>query len=227
MKLESRAVDSFAAGEDGKISGRAIVFNSQSVDFGDWVEVMMPGSVELMDDLYLDFDHQSQYILGRESNQTLETTVSDDGVDFVATPPNTTWAKDLMESMRAKYVAGCSFCFECVSERWEWVEDRAVRFIEKCRVYSLTVTGIPAYPETSSEARDAANKKLPEASLEKLKQLRDAAKPAASDDTETIVPDETEPEAHGAKGDGHSQSDSDVMFYSEHLGLMKETQNEA
>jgi HK97 family phage prohead protease len=221
MKLETRAVDSVTA-DEGKITGRAIVFNRQSVDFGDWVEIIEPGAVELMPDLYLDFDHQSQYILARESNATLTTAINAESVDFTAVPPNTTWAQDVLESLRGRYIAGCSFSMECIADKWEWVEDHAVRFIQKCRVYSLTVTGIPAYPDTAAEARDAAKRGLPETAKARLAELRAGDEPARLDENKD---DGTEPRS--GEDEGHSPEKPETFFYSEHLGLMKETNDEA
>lgn len=155
MEMETRsAVLRSAGGEDGKICGRAVVFNSPSVDMGGWREVIEPGALELDDDLYLDYDHDSARILGRASNGTLSVEVGHEGLDFVATPPATTWAADVAAMMRGGYVTGCSFAFRVLDDAVERIGDELMRVVKKAHVYALTVTGIPAYPETTSEVRD-------------------------------------------------------------------------
>lgn len=155
MELEIRSGALKAAeGEDGKIRGRAIVFDSPSVDFGGWREVIDPDALELDEDLYLDFDHDSARILGRASNGTLSVEVGPEGLDFVAEPPKTTWAADVAEMLRGGYVRGCSFAFRCLDDDVQRIEGELVRVVKRAHVYALTVTGVPAYPATTAEVRD-------------------------------------------------------------------------
>ena len=156
--LETRSADLEASVGDGKLVGRSIVFGKDSVDMGGWVEQIMPGSLEFDSDLYLDYDHDSKYILGRSSNGTLAVTIDSEGVSFEATPPDTSFVEDLRTMMRGGYVGGCSFGFWCDEAEWMTRESdgMAVRQIKRAHVFSLTITGIPAYPDTGSEARSAA-----------------------------------------------------------------------
>lgn len=158
MELEIRSGALKAAeGDDGKIRGRAIVFDSPSVDFGGWREVIDPEALELDDDLYLDFDHDSARILGRAANGTLSVEVGPEGLDFEAEPPKTTWAADVAEMLRGGYVRGCSFAFRCLDDDVQRVEGELVRVVKRAHVYALTVTGVPAYPATTAEVRDRMN----------------------------------------------------------------------
>ena len=155
MELEIRSGALKAAeGEDGKIRGRAIVFDSPSVDFGGWREIIDPEALELDEDLYLDFDHDSARILGRASNGTLSVEVGPEGLDFEAEPPKTTWAADVAEMLRGGYVRGCSFAFRCLDDDVQRVEGELVRVVKRAHVYALTVTGVPAYPATTAKVRD-------------------------------------------------------------------------
>lgn len=154
-KVELRSAPLQGIGEeDGRLVGRAIVYNSESVDFGGWKEIILPGAIELDPDLYLDYDHDSKYILGRTANGTLDVAQDSEGIGFAATPPETSFTADVREMMRGGYVKGCSFSFWVLDD--EWTEEGGVvrRVIKRAHVFALTITGIPAYPETSSEARD-------------------------------------------------------------------------
>ena len=149
IEIRSFSLDG-AKAEEGKISGRAIAFGETSRDLGGWVEVIDRDAVTLDDDLYIDFSHDPARILGRRSNGTLSVDVRDDGVSFEAVPPETSWAV-----MRGGYVSGCSFAMRVFDDEWSTKDGMAVRHVKDCHVYSLTVTGIPAYPTTTAEARDA------------------------------------------------------------------------
>ena len=53
-----------------RIDARAILFNSWSVDLGNFRERMLPGSVQLEDDLIALFDHATDKVLGRTTAGT-------------------------------------------------------------------------------------------------------------------------------------------------------------
>lgn len=169
--------------EGGKprVDGRAILFNSWSVDLGGFRERMAPGSVELDPDLVALFDHNSAMVLGRTSAGTMEARQDTAGVAFTAYPPQTTWANDLRVSMERGDIRGCSYRMYVEEDRW-FVEDGQVcREVLKARVTELTVTSMPAYPETTAEARSHA------AALSKHAKTEDRAGRVISDATATIL----------------------------------------
>ena len=143
-------------GGKSRIDGRAILFDSWSVDLGGFRERMLPGSVQLDADLVGLFDHDSSMVLGRVSAGTLEVRPDSRGVGFTAYPPETTWAKDLKISMERGDIRGCSYRMMVDEDRW-YVENGEVRRdVLKARISELTITSMPAYPETTAEARDRA-----------------------------------------------------------------------
>lgn len=161
MTFEVRAVGSNAItfstdGGKSRIDARAILFNSWSVDLGGFQERMMPGSVTLESDLVALFDHDTSKVLGRTSAGTMEVRQDSAGVAFTAYPPDTTWANDLKVSMTRGDIKGCSYRMMVDEDRW-YVQDGVVcRDVLKARVSELTVTSMPAYPETTAEARSHA-----------------------------------------------------------------------
>lgn len=142
--------------DDGPvIEGTAIVFGQMSEDIG-FREIMEPGSVTFSDDVVLDFDHQTQYILGRQSNGTLDITTDEKGVHFRARPPKTTWVSDLLVSMREGFINQCSFMFRPQNDEWSVEGGEVVRHITDALVMALSVVSMPAYPQTSAQARSIA-----------------------------------------------------------------------
>ncbi len=153
-------------GGKSRINGRAILFNSWSVDLGGFRERMLPGSVELDPDLVALFDHATDKVLGRVSAGTMIATQDERGVVFTAFPPETSWAKDLRVSMDRGDIRGCSYRMLVDDDRW-FVQDGFVcREIIKARISELTVTSMPAYPETTAEARSQAQTLANAAKLE-------------------------------------------------------------
>jgi len=140
-----------------RIDARAIVYDAWSVDLGGFTERMMPGSVKLDGDLVALFDHDSSKVLGRVSAGTLETREDPAGVAFTAFPPDTSWAQDLRVSMERGDIRGCSFGMVVERDRWYVGPDGGVcRDVLEASVHELTVTSMPAYPQTSSVARAKA-----------------------------------------------------------------------
>jgi HK97 family phage prohead protease len=158
-KVEIRAVGELTFSMDGdrpRIEARAIKYDSWSVDLGGFRERILPNAVELDSDLVALFDHATDKVLGRVSAGTMTVRSDSAGIAFTAFPPETTWAKDLQVSMERGDIKGCSFRMFVDEDRW-YVENGEVRRdVSKARVSELTVTSMPAYPETSAEARSTA-----------------------------------------------------------------------
>lgn len=164
-----------------RVDGRAILFNSWSVDLGGFRERMLPGSVELDSDLVALFDHNSAMVLGRVSAGTMEARSDSNGIAFTAYPPQTTWANDLRVSMDRGDIKGCSYRMFVDEDRW-YVENGEVRRdVLKARVTEVTVTSMPAYPETTAEARSHAQ------ALAKHAKIEERAGRVLSDATATVL----------------------------------------
>lgn len=171
MAYETRAVSSGSLSfsvTDGKprIDGRAILFDSWSVDLGGFRERMLPDSVQLDADLVALFDHATDKVLGRTSAGTMEVRSDSKGVAFTAYPPQTTWAADLRVSMERGDIKGCSYRMFVDEDKWYVENGQVCRDVIRARVSELTVTSMPAYPETTAEARDRASQLAKAANVE-------------------------------------------------------------
>lgn len=159
-KVEIRAVGDLSFTMDGgkpRIDARAIRYDSWSVDLGGFRERVMPDAMTLDPDLVALFDHDSSMVLGRISAGTLEVRQDSQGIGFTAYLPETTWANDLRVSMMRGDIKGCSFRMMVDEDKWYVNRDGQVcRDIVKAHVSELTVTSMPAYPETTAEARSTA-----------------------------------------------------------------------
>ena len=142
-----------------KLSGYAIVFNVLSEPiFGLFKERVMPEALEKTlkeDDQLCLWGHDSLYVLGRKSANTLDLRVDDKGLYFEVTPPNTNWARDLVESIHRGDINQMSFGFKVFDERWiqdkETIKEHRmpIREILGIKLYEISIVSFPAYSQSS------------------------------------------------------------------------------
>jgi HK97 family phage prohead protease len=102
------------------------------------------------------WDHNSQYVLGRNRAGTLDLAEDERGLGVNIRPPATTWAEDLLESMRRGDVNQMSFGFYVREDEWIDEDGMLVRVLRDVDLFDVSVVTYPAYPQTSAEARNKA-----------------------------------------------------------------------
>lgn len=162
MKRHGRIFETrFEVREDGDgplIVGHGAVFNSESVDLGGWREVIAPGAFKRTlrqnPDVLSFFNHNPSQVLGRTTSKTLTVAEDLEGLAYQVRPPDTTWANDLLTSMRRGDIRGSSFMFEAVKVEWGKAEDGAdLRTVTEAKLYELGPVTFPAYPAADSAVR--------------------------------------------------------------------------
>lgn len=142
---------------DRKIRGMAIVFNSRSVNLGGFTEIIKPEAVDRTISEGLDVralvDHDTSKILGRTRAGTLQLRKTRNGLEVLIDPPNTTAARDIMESMERGDVTGMSFGFRVLTDDWRMEDGEPLREVTDMRVSEVSIVTFPAYPETSVALR--------------------------------------------------------------------------
>lgn len=144
------------------IVGYAAVFNQLSENLGGFRERIAPGafreSLADGDDVRALWEHDPQYVLGRNVAGTLTLAEDRQGLRVAIRPPATTWAADLMTSMRRGDVNQMSFGFSVPKggDSWEMVDGTQIRTLKRVRLADVSVVAYPAYPTTSAEARARA-----------------------------------------------------------------------
>jgi HK97 family phage prohead protease len=139
---------------DRKIRGTAIAFNSMSLDLGGFREVIRPEAVERTLREGLDVralvDHDSGKIIGRIKAGTLALHRTRRGLEVVIDPPNTSYARDLLESVERGDISGMSFGFRVApnGEEWRQEDGEHVRYVSDMTISEVSVVGFPAYPAT-------------------------------------------------------------------------------
>jgi uncharacterized protein len=153
VKLETRG-DS-----KPKITGYAAVFNKRSSDLGSFREVIdrraFDAHLATNPDVVGLFNHSNDMVLGRTSAGTMRLSVDDFGLRYEIDPPNTSYAKDLMESMKRGDIRSSSFAFFADDEDWD-VDSKTgenIRTIKQARLIDCSPVTAPAYPDATSQVR--------------------------------------------------------------------------
>ena len=176
-QLEVRSLGNLELRQEGdsrRIEGRAIVFDSPSVDMG-FTEIIKRGAItqELLDssDIFLNFNHDDSRILGRSNcgKGSLNVELREDCVYFSIDAPETSLGDEVLAYLKRGDVNKCSFCFwmsgNDEDETWSKSEDGTItRTINHIAgLHDLSIVWNPAYEQTTVSAR----------SLEKLNELRE------------------------------------------------------
>jgi Escherichia/Staphylococcus phage prohead protease len=165
---ETRFVDVQSQAEislDGKrIHGTAIVFNQlsdpMSTPSGEFRERIRPSAVDRTIregvDVRAYFNHNLSQILGRLTAGTLQQRKERDGLRIQITPPDTTYARDLMKSIKRGDISGMSFRFRIVpphGQDFNFEDGIIVRDITDMIYREVSVVTEPAYPQTDVAVR--------------------------------------------------------------------------
>jgi uncharacterized protein len=161
--LELRAGD----GQQPLIAGYAVVFDAWSEVMTDsrgrpFRERFAPGAFDRAlaanPDVRALWNHNTDLPLGRTRNGTLRVSKGGQGIRFDLTPPETSWGRDAIESIRRGDVSGVSFAFGTKREggdTWEkpGPDGVATRTVLDADLYEVSPVTFPAYPQTMVSVR--------------------------------------------------------------------------
>ncbi|MDN5612408.1 MAG: HK97 family phage prohead protease [Staphylococcus equorum] len=167
--------------QDMVIEGYAIIFDSMSDDLGGFREIVSPHALDSVDvsDVKCLINHDFSYVIGRTQAETLELQVDEKGLYFKCHLPNTSYARDIYENIKAGNVNQCSFFYtlppnDATARSWSNVDGEYVQTINTIdELIEISIVTIPAYKDTSVEVGQRAKdfKKFKE--LEQIKTILD------------------------------------------------------
>jgi hypothetical protein len=149
-----------ARGEDGeaaRLIGHAAVFNQ--VASGGWFrEKIAPGAFAdslQTDDVRALFNHNPDYVLGRNKSGTLKLAEDETGLVSEITPPDTQQARDLLVSIERGDITQMSFAFQTITETWEKGDggEADLRTLVKVKLYDVSPVTYPFYDGTDVAVR--------------------------------------------------------------------------
>jgi uncharacterized protein len=145
--------------ESRTIEGYGVVFESKSHQLGWFVETVSRTAFDgvNLDDVVATFNHDFNMVMARTSSKTLTLSIDNVGVKYRFDAPNTTAGNDLLENVRNGNVVGSSFMFTIAEDRWTFkngsdeVDEREILKVD--RLYELGPVTMPAYPDTTAQAK--------------------------------------------------------------------------
>jgi len=158
---ETLTVEERAKGDSNApvLVGYAAVFNKMSGVIGGpygFREMIEPGAFDdvLEDDVRAVLNHDANFVLGRAGAGTLRLSVDDVGLRYEVDLPDTSYAKDLLESVRRGDIKESSFKFTVLTDDWSENDEGTVRSIKKIgRLLDVSPVTYPAYPDATVAQR--------------------------------------------------------------------------
>ena len=179
--VEMRVKEPTIGKKSSTIEGYAANFNSLSEDLGGFREMLMPGCFAdalKTSDIRALFNHDPNFVLGRNMSGTLRITEDDKGLRFEVDPPDTACARDLQVSMQRGDINQCSFGFRVAEGGDAWRKEPDGTYLRSIlkvdRLFDVSPVTYPAYASTSCAVR----------SLDKLKQSEELEARAILDKVE-------------------------------------------
>lgn len=174
--LEVRTIDG-----EMSIGGVTAVIGQESQDLGGFTEIIEAGAFDeaiATSDIRALFNHNPDFVLGRNLSGTLELEVRDDGLHYkVPKMPKT--RADVFESIERGDVTGNSFAFTVAEggDRYETREGgKRVRVITKFReLFDVGPVVYPAYSQTVVSTRALAAIAAPIAEASNIIEAANAA----------------------------------------------------
>jgi HK97 family phage prohead protease len=156
---ELRVVEAKDATNEPCIEGYASVFDSWSEELGGldtFKEKVVKGAFSQTikeDDIRALFNHDPNYVLGRNKADTLQLKEDEKGLHVRIIPPTTQWAKDLMISISRGDITQMSFGFTVELDKWKFENGIDVRELLKVKLFDVSPVTFPAYSETECAIR--------------------------------------------------------------------------
>ena len=141
------------------IEGHAAVFDSWSETLGGifpFKEKVSRGAfIESVkkDDIRALFNHDPNYVLGRNLAGTLKLEEDEIGLRVKITPPDTSWARDITTSIRRGDISQMSIGFIVEKDEWSTENGMDTRDLKKVRLFDVSPVTFPAYSATDVGVR--------------------------------------------------------------------------
>ena len=139
-----------------KLIGYASVFNSLSENLGGFRERILPGAFKKslkQNDIRALINHDNNLVLGRNKSGTLQLKEDSKGLRFELTPPNTSYARDLAESVQRGDISGCSFAFTTDKDDYVKKDNETIRDVSQATLLDISIVTYPAYADTEVSLR--------------------------------------------------------------------------
>ena len=156
------------------IEGYFALYEQETELFDGVFEIISKGAFDntLNNDIRALWNHNTQYVLGRSKNGSLQLQADEKGLFGIIKLPNTQYAEDLHELVKRGDIDQCSFGFNILDEDLEELASGGYRWrIKDIDLHEISVVTFPAYENTTVQAR---SKQIELLEARKLQQQKDA-----------------------------------------------------
>jgi len=159
--------------DERTIEGYFALYESETELWAGSYEIISKGAFEntiQKNDIRALWNHNTQYVLGRNKNGSLQLKADDKGLFATIKLPNTQYAEDLYSLVQRGDIDQASFGFNIIDEELEELADGGYRWrIKDIDLHEISVVTFPAYENTSVQARE---KQVREIETRKLQQKK-------------------------------------------------------
>ncbi|PHM51176.1 HK97 family phage prohead protease [Xenorhabdus sp. KK7.4] len=156
MKNDFEIRTASLSASDKKLTGYVIKWNSRShILWDEFIEQFAPNafsaSLAASADIRALYEHDHMNLLGRTTSGTLQLSEDPTGLRFELTPPDTQLGRDVLTLVERGDIQGMSFGFRAIKDQWDTSQTPYVRTVLEAELREITVTSLPAYPESGVE----------------------------------------------------------------------------
>lgn len=192
------------------ISGTAVVFDqpSEAMPFIEYVSPLAFKNVDFSH-VQLLYNHDFSSILARADAGTLNISVDTKGLNFTATLPDTQLGNDTFTNIQNGNLQGLSFGFTIADDSWGLDKNNnEIHTINQIdQLFELSLTPIPAYPETSVTVERSLKQFRNE---ERENMAKDTTDTATEPDNSIKGPQGPEGSVQGPEDDTYTLSDDQL-----------------
>ena len=155
------------------IEGYFALYESETELWAGSYEIISKGAFDSTlnkNDIRALWNHNTQYVLGRNRNGSLELKADDKGLFATIKLPKTQYAEDLYALVSRGDIDQASFGFNILDEELEELADGGYRWrIKDIDLHEISVVTFPAYENTTVQAREKQVQQLEQRKLQEKK----------------------------------------------------------
>ena len=156
------------------IEGYFALYEQETELFPNTYEIISRGAFDntIKNDVRALWNHNTQYVLGRSKNGSLQLRADEKGLFGTIKLPKTQYAEDLYELVKRGDIDQCSFGFNILDEDLEELANGGYRWrIKDVDLHEISVVTFPAYENTTVHAR---SKQIEQIETRKLQEKKAA-----------------------------------------------------
>lgn len=161
--------------EERVVEGYFALYESETELWAGSYEIISKGAFDntlTKNDIRALWNHNTQYVLGRNKNGSLQLKADDKGLFATIKLPNTQYAEDLYQLVSRGDIDQASFGFNIIDEELEELASGGYRWrIKEIDLHEISVVTFPAYENTTVQARE---KQVQQLEQRKLQEKKDA-----------------------------------------------------